>query len=215
MKPTTLKHGKACRKFGQKMFLKAERCASPKCAFTRRAYVPGAHGASRRRRRSEYGEQLLEKQRIRAVYGVSDRVFKRTVRDAVDRVRTLSGKRNVLDLIAQQLELRIDNVVFRLGIAPSRPIARQFVSHGHIFVNGRRVTSPSIVVHVDDIISIRPQSERRVPFVDLHDTLKKHKTLSWLKLDPKHLSGKVIASPSREEAMGTVDLAKVVEFYAR
>src|SRR3989344_8803579 len=136
MKATAIKREKMCRKFGQKLGLTPELCASPKCAFTRRAYPPGSHGQSRRRRdKSEYGQQLLEKQRIRLLYGVSESALKRSVRDALARVQGPSSSSNALDVISEQLERRLDNVVFRLGFAPTRAVARQMVAHGHILVN--------------------------------------------------------------------------------
>lgn len=216
MRVTGIKREKMCRTFGQKMMLKAERCASPKCAFTRRQSKPGLHGAKRRRRgKSEYGMQLVEKQRIRLVYGISERSLRRFVREASDRARTSFVVRNALDTIAEKLELRLDNVVFRAGFAPSRAVARQFVSHGHILVNGCRTTVPSWIVRVGDAVSVRQESMKLVPFLELAQTLRTHRVPAWLTVDPTTLSGKVVAPPLREEAMATLDLAKVVEFYAR
>lgn len=216
MKPTTINKEKMCRKFGQKMMLTPERCASPKCAFTRRSYAPGAHGQSRRRRpRSGYGEQLLEKQRIRILYGVSERSLRRTVREALARTRAAAASQNALDVLTSELERRLDNVLFRMGIAPSRAIARQLVSHGHILVNGRRTTVPSRSLKVGETVSVRPQSALRVPFAERREVLKKYKPPAWLTLDSETLGGKMVALPTREEIAHTADVAKVVEFYAR
>jgi small subunit ribosomal protein S4 len=216
MKATNIKREKLCRSFGQKMLLRPERCASPKCAFTRRSYPPGVHGQSaRRREEGGYGGQLREKQRLRVLYGISERALKQTVRDALFKAQQGKVTQNALDIIADALERRLDNVVYRLGFAPSRAIARQLVSHGHILVNGRRVTTPSFLVRVGTEISIRPQSAQRAPFVNLASSLKKHRVPAWLALDADALRGKVIGEPIRDETMEAVDLAKVVEFYAR
>lgn len=217
MKPTRLKKGKMCRKFGHKMYLTPERCASPKCAYTRRSYPPGVHGPRRRRhiRRSEYGEQLLEKQKVSVTYGVTDKALRKQVLHAVKRARTADEPVNVLDVVAKQLESRLDNTIFKLGLAPSRIVARQLITHGHFFVNGTRVNKPAMEVDTGDEIAVRPQSRDAGPFIELSDRLKKHKTPKWLSLDAKKLIGKVVGEPDREQAEETVDLAKVVEFYAR
>ena len=219
MKPTGLKRGKADRKFGQKLFLKPFRGHTQKAAFTRRSYRPGAHGQERVRNRSrspEYKMQLLEKQRIRAIYGVSDKAFKNIVRNAEARVSgTAEGADNVLDLIAETLETRLDNVVYRGGLAPSRSMARQFISHGHILVNGRRMSIRSHQTEKGDVISVRPESLNKPLFAELPQTLSKHKPPKWLQVDAKKASVTVTGKPDREEAMGEAELSKVVEFYAR
>lgn len=204
-----------CRKFGQKLSLRPERCASPKCAFTRRQTVPGAHGTKRRRAPSAYGVQLQEKQRIRLVYGISEKAFKRFVRDSMHRSAASTTVRNALDAIAQQLEFRLDNVVFRMGFAPSRSVARQLVSHGHMFVNGRRAQTPSIGLRIGDVVSLRPESAKQAVFSELAQQLRKQRTPAWVELKPDAFSGKIIGLPKREEAMGGMDLAKVLEYYAR
>lgn len=216
MKVQNIKREKMCRKFGQKMFLRPERCASPKCAHTRRQSPPGAHGGKRRRprRNSAFGEQLLEKQRARVVYGLSEKAFKRTVRDAMERTATSKTAQNALDLIAQQLELRLDNVVYRSGLASSRTVARQLVSHGHFLINDRKATTPSIALRSEDIIRIRPESTGRGPFQELSERLKRQKFPVWLKVDTDVVSVTVVGAPKRDEAIA-VDLAKVLEFYAR
>lgn len=219
MKPTGMKRGKADRKFGQKLFLKPFRGHTQKAAFTRRSYRPGAHGQERVRNRSrspEYKLQLLEKQRIRAMYGISDKVFKRMVRDAEERVSgSAEGADNVLDLIAEMLETRLENAVYRGGLAPSRSMARQYISHGHILVNGRRMTIRSHEVGQGDIVSVRPQSLEKPMFAELKETLSKHKPPKWISVDAKDAAFTVTGKPDREEALGEAELAKVVEFYAR
>jgi len=218
MKPTTLKGGKADRKFGQKLFLKPFRGESPKAAFTRRGYKPGAHGQSRVRGRSrseEYGLQLLEKQKIRAVYGISDKAFKRIVRESETSVRTGASSKNVLDLITENLEQRLDSIVHRAGFAPSRSVARQLISHGHIAVNGRRVTVRSMALRKGDVVSIRKESRGKALFADIAATLKKHKASKWVDVDADNFSATLTGVPAREEALADLDLSKVVEFYAR
>jgi small subunit ribosomal protein S4 len=218
MKPTGLKRGKVDRKFGQKLFLKPFRGDSPKAAFTRRAYKPGAHGQSRVRGRSrseEYGLQLLEKQKIRAVYGISDKTFKRIVQESETSVRTGASSKNVLDLITENLEQRLDSVVFRGGLAPSRSVARQLISHGHIMVNGRRSRVRSIALRKGDTVAIRQESRGKALFADLAATLKKHRAPNWITVDADNLSATLSGTPEREVALGELELSKVVEFYAR
>ena len=218
MKPTGLKRGKADRKFGRKLFLKPYRGLTPKAAFTRRSYKPGMHGQDRVRNRSrspEYGLQLLEKQRVRVIYGVSDKAFKRIVRDAEARVTRIEGTNNVLDLITEVLELRLDNVVFRAGLAPSRSMARQYVSHGHVLVNGKRLRVRSAALKRGDVVSVRFESRGKAPFQEVQETILKYKSPKWLDVDVKMLAAKIVGMPNREEAMADVELSKIVEFYAR
>lgn len=198
------------------MLLRPERCMSPKCAHTRRQSPPGVHGDKRRRprRNSAYGEQLLEKQRARVIYGLSEKAFKRTVRDAMERSANPMTAQNALDLIAQQFELRLDNIVYRSGLASSRTVARQLVSHGHLFVNDRKATIPSMALRPGDVVRVRPESAGRGPFLEISARLKKQKLPPWLKLDADSVVVTIVGVPKRDEAIA-VDLAKVLEFYAR
>jgi len=201
-----------CRREGQKLFLKGTRCTSPKCAIEQRDYPPGEHGPMarfRRRRPSDYQCQLREKQKVRRVYGVLERQFRRYFREA-ERLPGLTGE-NLLVL----LERRLDNVVYRLGFADSRSQARQLVQHGHFLVNGRRSTTPSYLVRVEDVISVRDGSRKRTYFKDRAQVLNAQSAPHWLNLDPPNLSAQVTSLPSREDVDVPVDEQLVVEYYSR
>lgn len=173
----------------------------------RRPYRPGMHGKSRRRAPSEYGAQLLEKQKLKAIYGVKDGELRRLF----DKANRLTGSlsANVVSL----LESRLDNVVFRLGLAPSRVVGRQLVSHGHILVNGKKTRVPSCEIRVNDTISIRPESANLLPFNTLRDILKKYDAPSWLVLNLDSLEGKVIGLPADVEI--PFDINAVVDYYSK
>jgi len=203
---------KLCRREGEKLFLKGERCYSPKCAFERRPYPPGLHGKQsqfRRRKESDYALQLRAKQKARRVYGVMERQFRRYFRDA-ERRRGLTGT-NLLVL----LESRLDNVVYRLGFAESRPQARQVVRHGHIDVNGRKVNIPSYVVEPGDVVAVRANSQRKPGFKDLAQDLEHRAVPEWLSRDDETLTGRVMALPTREDIDVTINEQLIVEYYSR
>jgi len=195
------------RALGVKLFLKAERCNSPKCAMVRRPYRPGIHGKSRHRAISEYGQQLMEKQKIKITYGLKEsqmaNIFK----------RALKKKGSLSEVIVSLLERRLDNTVFRLGFAPSRIMARQLVSHGHILVNGRKVTVASFLVKVGDVISIKPSSLNSLIFKELSNTIKKHQPPQWLTIDAEKIEGKVKSLPSAIEMPFDINL--VVDYYSK
>lgn len=200
---------KKCRRAGQKLFLKGERCLGQKCAVIRKPYIPGAHGKSRMRRISEYGQQLAEKQKIRHIYGVSERQFKNYFKE-------IAGQRgNREELLAQKLEKRLDNVVFRLGWASSRKSSRQIVNHGHILVNGRKVDIPSYQVKKGDVIKLRERSKKLNLFKDIKSILKKHEIVAWLTLDPNKIEGEVKSQPSVEDLDKVGELSMVIEYYSR
>jgi small subunit ribosomal protein S4 len=200
---------KKCRRAGQKLFLKGERCFSQKCAMVRRAYPPGVHGKSFRRRASEYGQQLAEKQKVRYTYGVSEQQFKKYFKE-------IAGQRgNKEELFVQKLESRLDNVVFRLGWARSRGLARQIVSHGHILVNGRKVNIPSCQVKKGDLIQIKETSKSKAVFRDLKTLLKKQEIPAWLSLDKQKLEGKVKGQPKIEDMGKVGELSMIIEYYSR
>ncbi|MDQ4077344.1 MAG: 30S ribosomal protein S4 [Chloroflexota bacterium] len=202
---------KLCRREGEKLFLKGERCFSLKCAIERRPYPPGAHGQQRsfRRKTSDFGLQLREKQKARRIYGVLERQFRNYFQDA-QRTSGLTGE-NLL----QTLERRLDNVVYRLGFADSRAQARQIVNHGHIHVNGRKVDVPSALVDEGDVISIRPESRDKTYFRDLAETIGHRAVPSWLSLDENELTGKVLSMPNRDEIDTSVNEQLIVEYYSR
>jgi len=203
---------KLCRREGEKLFLKGERCFTPKCAFDRRGYAPGQHGKSaqfRRRRESDYNRQLRAKQKARRIYGVLERQFRRYYEVSLKR-RGLTGF-NLLQI----LESRLDNVVYRLGYADSRAQARLLVTHGHFAVNGRRTDVPSMLVSPDDVISVRDGSRKRTYFKNLTELAEAKNIPSWLTRDVKDFSGKVIRLPERSEIDGNLNEQLIVEYYSR
>lgn len=203
---------KLCRREGEKLFLKGERCFTPKCAFERRGYAPGQHGKSsqfRRRRDSDYNRQLRAKQKARRVYGILERQFHRYYEVSLKR-RGLTG----LNLL-QILESRLDNVVFRMGYADSRAQARLLVTHGHFSVNGRRTDVPSMLVSVNDVVSVRDGSRKRTYFKELADFAEKKNVPAWLERDLKALSGKIVRLPERSEIDGNLNEQLIVEYYSR
>jgi small subunit ribosomal protein S4 len=202
---------KLCRREGEKLFLKGERCMSPKCAIERRPYAPGAHGrrSQFRRKESNYALQLRAKQKARRVYGVLERQFRRYFREA-ERLRGLTGT-NLLVI----LESRLDNVVYRLGFALSRPQARQVVRHGHIEVNGGKVDIPSYLVKPGDVVAIRPGSRKAGMIQDNAVDLEHRAVPDWLSRDERSLSGRVLSMPRREDIDVSIDEQLIVEYYSR
>ncbi len=203
---------KLCRREGEKLFLKGERCFTPKCALERRSYPPGQHGRGamyRRRRESDYNRQLRAKQKARRVYGILERQFRRYYNEALTR-RGLTG----LNLL-QILESRLDNVVFRLGFADNRAQARLLVTHGHFTVNGRRSDVPSMLVSVGDIVSVREESRRRDYFKNLASVAEEKTVPAWLSRDLKNLSGTVLRLPERSEIDSNLSEQLIVEYYSR
>jgi len=203
---------KFCRREGEKLFLKGERCFTPKCSFERRGYPPGQHGKGaqfRRRRESDYNRQLRAKQKARRTYGVFERQFRRYYEVALTR-RGLTG----LNLL-QILESRLDNVIFRLGYADSRFMARVLVTHGHFIVNGRRTDVPSMLVSQGDLIAVRDESRRRTYFKDLAAVVEDRNVPVWLSRDLKNLSGSIVRMPERSEIDSNLQEQLIVEYYSR
>ncbi|MBU3941279.1 MAG: 30S ribosomal protein S4 [Nanoarchaeota archaeon] len=200
---------KKCRRASQKLFLKGDRCLGQKCAMIRRSYPPGQHGKSFRRRASEYGQQLSEKQKVRHTYGVSEQQFKNYFKEVVGQ------KGNKEELFAQQLETRLDNVVFRLGWACSRSLARQIVSHGHILVNDRKINIASYQVRKGDKIKIKEASIKKTLFKDLKTIIKKYESPTWLLIDKQKLEGKVQGQPTLEDMGKIAELSMIIEYYSR
>ncbi len=195
------------RSLGIKLFIKAHRCNSPKCAMMRHPNKPGQHGGARRRALSEFGQQLQEKQKFKFAYGLREAQMRRVVEKAI---KTPS---NTGPLIVSLLERRLDNVVYRLGFAPSRSMARQAVSHGHIMVNDRKVTVPSLQVKIGDTISIRPQSKDYNLYKNLPTELAKYETPIWLALDKDKMIGKVASLPKDFEI--PFDVNMVIDYYSK
>lgn len=203
---------KICRRMGQKLFLKGEKCSSPKCPIVKRPYPPGQKGKRRKRGLSEYGKALREKQKLREWYGLSERQFKKYINEI------LAKRGKVADAaqeVIKKLEKRLDNVVMRLGFAPSRAQARQLIGHGYFKIRGRECNIPSFEVKKGDVISMRKEKAGK-PFVkELSVYLKKVQPPSWLKLDPQKMEGEVIGEPSPEESGVPSEISSIFEFYSR
>jgi small subunit ribosomal protein S4 len=201
-----------CRRLGVKLFLRGEKCLSPKCPMVKRPYPPGLPGKRRKSPPSEYKKELIEKQKLKYWYGLSERQLKKYVKEVLEK----RGKvEDVSTLLIQNLEKRLDNVVYRLGFAVSRDQARQLVSHKFFLVNGKPVNIPSFSLKVGDTVSLKPQKLKKAIFKDLKERLKKHQVPSWLSLDPEKFEGKVITEPKVEEVAPPVEVSAVFEFYSR
>jgi small subunit ribosomal protein S4 len=195
------------RSLGTQLFLKADRCNSPKCAAVRTPNRPGLHGKKRRRAGSEYAQQLMEKQKIKFTYGLREAQLQKVFKAALKNPGVTG------ELIISLLEKRLDNAVYRLGLAPSRSVARQLVGHGHILVNKKRVNIPSCQIKIGDTISIREASKTHFLFKDLSVKLKSFETPSWLELDKENLTGKVVVDPKKLEI--PFDINMVVDYYSK
>ncbi len=203
---------KLCRREGEKLYLKGSRCFSPKCAMENRNYAPGVHGraqSARSDRGSDYSRQLRAKQRARRTYGVLERQFRRYYSDAL-RKRGLTG----LNLL-QMLEFRLDNVVYRMGLADSRSQARQLVNHGHFTVNDIKADIPSMILKIGDVVTLRESSAKLDFFKDMAAVAEKRAPSLWLDRDLGKMSGKITRLPERAEIDGTLDEQLIVEYYSR
>lgn len=197
-----------CRREGEKLFLKGEKCFSDKCPVERRNYPPGQHGRNRKKL-SDYGIHLREKQKLRRIYGVLERQFRRYY-DKAARKKGVTG-----ELLLQTLERRLDNVLYRLGFAASRPQARQLVMHGHFRVNGQKVDIPSYLVNPGDVISPKPSSAQLDILKANVEAAAQRGTPEWLELDPERMEGRVKALPRRDQIDVNVKEALIVEYYSR
>jgi len=204
---------KICRRLGVKLFLKGERCLTQKCPMVKRSYPPGQKKKRRTRALSEYGEELREKQKLKKWYNLDERQFRKYVKKVLESHQ--GGEKDVLILLIKTLESRLDNVVFRLGIAASRPQARQLISHGHFLVNSKSVDIPGYLVKKGDKIRISPSSRKKNIFQNLPTLLKKRELPSWISLDVEKLEGKVIGAPSLEEAVLPAEVSLIFEYYSR
>ncbi len=195
---------KKCRRLGYKV------CDSAKCGMVRKPYPPGQHGKNIRRRLSEYGTQQAEKQKLKLIYGLREKQFKKYF-------DTASKKSGITPQIMMELlERRLDNVIFRLGLAPTRRASRQLVGHGHITINSKKVSSPSYSVSPGELIDIKESSKAKKTFSETKTILKKFNPPRWLELDKENLSGKVISVPDKEFLAGLpVEVSKVLEYYSR
>ena len=198
-----------CRREGLKLFLKADRCYSDKCAFERRGYAPGDHGQMRRKQQSDYGIQLREKQKLKRMYGLLEKQFHGSFENA-DRQKGITGTNLLLTL-----ERRLDNMVFRMGFAGSRNEARQLVTHRHFLVNGRTVNIPSYLVGVGDEITVKDRSRKMASILDALGTVARRGVPQWIELNKDSLKAIVKVLPTREELTMPVQEQLVVELYSK
>jgi small subunit ribosomal protein S4 len=196
-----------CRREGGKLFLKGDKCYNGKCPFEKRPAVPGQHGAARKKI-SEYGQQLREKQKVKRIYGVQEGQF-RTYYEQADRMKGITGE-NMLSL----LERRLDNVVFRMGVGVSRAQARQLVNHGHFTVNGKKVNIPSYIVKVGDVIAVK-ENKTSNKYFEAIKTMKVANMPKWLEFNPEKLEGKILALPVREDIDSQIAEHMIVELYSK
>lgn len=201
---------KQCRRIGEKLFLKGERCASPKCGMVKRNFPPGMHGPKGRTNKpSGFSSQLKEKQSLRKQYGILEKQFRLIFEKA--KSKTGNTGENLLKL----LEMRLDNTVYRLGLAESRNKARQLVNHGHITVNSKKVDIPSYLLKTGQIVKIKEGSKRKKPFVNIAEKLKNYTSPSWLNMN-KELEAKVLHEPMAEDLEKIkANVQMVIEFYSR
>jgi small subunit ribosomal protein S4 len=200
---------KQCRRLGEKLLLKGERCQTPKCAMVKRNFPPGIHGPKGRKRQSDFGLQLNEKQKARKYYNLMEKQFRLTFEKA-QRQTGDTGK-NFFRL----LETRLDNVIYRLGFASSHTQARELVNHGHFLVNDRKVNIPSFQAKIGDIIKIKKTSLKNKFFRDLMEKLKNAQTVSWIHLDPKELTGKILHEPGQNDLPQNINVQMIIEFYSK
>jgi len=202
---------KLCRREGTKLFLKGARCLTEKCAVEKRTYAPGQHGqsSSRRRKASQYARQLREKQKVKRIYGLTERQFRNTF----DRVLREPGVTGENLLVA--LESRLDNVVYRLGFAPSRKAARQLVGHGHVQVNGRRVDVPSFRLRPGDEVRLSAKSKDLDAVVSALDLASKGQTVAWLAVDREARAGRITERPTRDAIPVATEEQLIVELYSK
>ena len=199
---------KQCRRIGEKLFLKGDRCSTPKCAMVKRNYAPGFHGPKGRKRLSDYGLQLQEKQKAKKYYGLLEKQFRLTYAKA-------SGKQGDAGKnFLRMLETRLDNVIFRLGWASSRSQARQLVNHGHFLVNGRKANIPSFIVKTGEVIKIRKSSQSNRFFKNLGEKVKKAERPSWLNFD-NDLSAKVLHDPKDTDLPQNINVQMIIEYYSK
>ncbi|MDD4332755.1 MAG: 30S ribosomal protein S4 [Patescibacteria group bacterium] len=200
---------KQCRRVGEKLMLKGDRCSTQKCAMVKRNYPPGCHGQKNKRKQSDYGIQLTEKQKAKKQYNLNEKQFSITF----EKAKKHSG--NTGDNLFKLLELRLDNAVYRLNMANSRNQARQLVNHGHFTVNGKAVNIPSYSVKVGDIVKVKERSKKFKHFKDLGEKLKKATLPSWVNVNTEELSGKILHLPTMDDIRSNLNIQMIVEFYSR
>ena len=198
-----------CRREDAKLFLKGDRCFSDKCGYERRQYPPGQHGQGRKKRPSDYGQQLREKQKVKRIYGLLEKQFRGYYHKA-SRMRGVTGE-NLLML----LERRLDNVTLRFGFSSSHAEARQLVRHGHFTINGKRINIPSYQVRPGDVIEVREKSRKIQKIVDALANVERVPRPAWLELDKDNMRGKITAAPTRSDISSDIDEQLIVELYSK
>ncbi len=192
-----------------KLFLKGERCYTDKCGYERRAYPPGQHGQARRRRRSDYGEQLREKQKVKRIYGIAERQFRGYYYRA-SRMKGVTG-----DMLIQLLERRLDNVVYRMGFVCDHAEGRQLVRHGHFLVNGKRVNIPSYLVRAGDVVEIREKSRKIARINEALEAVERRGLPQWLELDKDSYKASVKSLPQRDDVTIPIREHLIIELYSK
>ncbi|OQY05406.1 MAG: 30S ribosomal protein S4 [Desulfobacteraceae bacterium 4572_123] len=198
-----------CRRENMKLFLKGDRCYSDKCAFERRSYAPGQHGQSRRRKPSDYGIQLREKQKVKRMYELSEKQFRLTFSKA-DRQQGITGTNLLISL-----ERRLDNTVYRIGFVNSRSQGRQLVKHNHFLVNGRKVNIPSYLIKIGDVIEVREKSRKIQAIVDSMDAVVRRGVPQWIEFEKENMKGLVKSFPVREDLTMPIQEQLIVELYSK
>jgi small subunit ribosomal protein S4 len=198
-----------CRREDAKLFLKGDRCFTDKCGYERRQYPPGQHGQGRKKRPSDYGQQLREKQKVKRIYGLLEKQFRGYYYRA-SRMKGVTGE-NLLVL----LERRLDNVALRCGFSSSHAEARQLVRHGHFTVNGKRINIPSYQVRAGDVVEVRPNSKKIQRIVDALGQVERVPRPAWIDLDKENMRGKISALPTRSDIASDIDEQLIVELYSK
>ncbi|MFA5021935.1 MAG: 30S ribosomal protein S4 [Patescibacteria group bacterium] len=200
---------KKCRREGVKLFLKGERCAGPKCTLLKRNYPPGVHGPKGKKRSTEYGQQLREKQKAKRIYGIFERQF----RNYYDKAIRQTGDTG--QIMQQLLQTRLDNVIYQVGLGKSRGQARQMITHGLFLVNGKKVTIPSYQLKTKDEITIKPERTKAKNFADLEKQINEEKIPAWLHFDMKTKTTKILNKPTGSELDLSFNPRLIVEFYSK
>ena len=198
-----------CRREDMKLFLKGERCYTDKCGYERRSYPPGQHGQSRRRKRSDYGEQLREKQKVKRIYGIAEKQFRGYYHKAV-RAKGVSGH-----TLIQLLERRLDNVVYRMGFASDHAEARQLVRHGHFTINGKKVNIPSYLVKPRDVVQVRESSQKIARIMEALAAVDRRGVPQWIQLDKENFRGAITQLPAREDVTLPIREQLIIELYSK
>ncbi|MDD5043289.1 MAG: 30S ribosomal protein S4 [Patescibacteria group bacterium] len=200
---------KQCRREGKKLFLKGDKCSSSKCPLIKRNYPPGMHGVKGQPRLTGYGIQLREKQQAKRMYGLLERQFRNYCKKAVT-TKGVTG-----DNLLRLLETRLDNVIYRLGLAKSRNLARQLVAHAHFTVNNKRADIPSFSVRTGDVIKVKENSKKKNIFAETIKNIKPENIPDWLSWDDKEASAKVVKDPVDDKLRGIINTKMIIEFYSR